>query len=274
MTKDDFLGEGRVELASGKWSANVPIILEGHQHGVVSIQVSANEAEHHSGLEHPFKIHSSRVAGIITHSSNDRKTISPQFCTYTVEMKHVDEHFGSLRQGWNTQYDAAQKIFGDGLKSKSIRAAIRTQHKALYSEMRCTHGVISNGDDFLNLINFGRRDGQRPSFTYAITKNDDGPAFTLRFSETGPNSGKDFFSKHAMHAGCRKQVVYSGEFLIHKLDNGQYLLVIDNNSGTYSPNQEHLPRLQALFAAEFPGLHVEALHFADPKLKHYKDLGH
>jgi len=46
-------------------------------------------------------------------------------------------------------------------------------------------------------------------------------------------------------------------------------LVIDNNSGTYSPSKDLLPLLQDVFKANFPDMEVEALDREDPKLIEY-----
>lgn len=78
-------------------------------------------------------------------------------------------------------------------------------------------------------------------------------------------------SKHAAHAACRREVTYSGEFHIQQTPNG-YKLVLDNNSGTYSPDKNDLPRLVQLFQYNFPGLEVEALNYSDPLLKRYVEI--
>jgi len=76
-----------------------------------------------------------------------------------------------------------------------------------------------------------------------------------------------------VHANASTEVLYAGEFHI-----GKYLhpdgtafrwLIIDNNSGTYAPKKELLPKLRGLMAHNFPGLFVEALDFSDPNLKEY-----
>jgi hypothetical protein len=87
-------------------------------------------------------------------------------------------------------------------------------------------------------------------------------------------------SKHAMHANCATSVVYAGEMCVMQQEGAQpnwpvqhrYRLVVDNNSGTYAPSKEGLPRLQHLLQVCFPGLIVEALAMDDPKLKYYHSL--
>lgn len=111
-------------------------------------------------------------------------------------------------------------------------------------------------------------------YTYIIASGDD----TLRFSETGAAFFVDFASKHALHANCAETVRYSGEF--HPRPAGGWAnfredlpddavdweLVIDNNSGTYSPDAMLLPDLKALLEYNFPGFKVFALDFKDPAL--------
>jgi hypothetical protein len=68
---------------------------------------------------------------------------------------------------------------------------------------------------------------------------------------------RDFTSKHAMHANCDEDVRYAGEFHIHKKQNGKFVMYIDNNSGTYSPNELDLPVVAGLLEKNFPGLRVD-----------------
>lgn len=83
------------------------------------------------------------------------------------------------------------------------------------------------------MINHGQRDGKTPFYTYAIANHKhDHSRWFFRFAETGSNKGKDFFSKHAMHANARPEVVYSGEFHIQQKGD-KYIFVIDNNSGFF-----------------------------------------
>ena len=93
---------------------------------------------------------------------------------------------------------------------------------------------------------------------------------TEYFPSGGAQMFKDFMSKHAMHADAARDVVYSGEFTV--VDKGQgngYLLVIDNNSGTYAPSKDDLPLLQQLMQFNFPDIEIKAVDFNDPQLKLY-----
>ena len=107
-------------------------------------------------------------------------------------------------------------------------------------------GKLHDGPDFLRIIKYvsvlpkmpltpshGYHNGKRPFFTYAIIEEDN-KVFKMKFSETGASFFKDFFSKHAMHAGAKEEVVYSGEFHIQKDSKGHHWLVIDNNRYLHS----------------------------------------
>ena len=82
----------------------------------------------------------------------------------------------------------------------------------------------------------------------------------FRFSETGLliflcviiDKGlkffTDFMSKHALHSDASPEVRFAGEFHIRPTQiKDQYKLVIDNNSGTYSPSKDLLPAVAELF---------------------------
>lgn len=49
-------------------------------------------------------------------------------------------------------------------------------------------------------------------------------------------------------------------------------LVLDNNSGTYTPHKAKLRLLQRLFMENFPDMEVEVLDWRDPKLAYYQSL--
>lgn len=77
--------------------------------------------------------------------------------------------------------------------------------------------------------------------------------------------------QHACHADAAEAVTYSGEFHIRALENGDYSLVLDNNSGTYAPSPDDLPLLHRLFEINFPDIKIETYDFNNPTLKDYVD---
>lgn len=128
------------------------------------------------------------------------------------------------------------------------------------------YGTLANAREFLELLNGGRRKGIPRYYTYVIV--DTG----MYFSETGASFFTDFMSKHAMHANASDKVYFAGEFHIQQPSEGKYILVLDNNSGTYAPPKESLPKLRDFFEMNFVGLAVEAYDREDEKLKEYKKI--
>ncbi len=116
-------------------------------------------------------------------------------------------------------------------------------------------------------------------YTYIIAVEDD----SFRFSETGAAFFVDFASKHALHANCAQAVRYSGEFHPRPAggwasfsddtpDNAvQWELVIDNNSGTYSPDPLMLPDLKECLEYNFPGFTIHAWDRNDPRLSESRE---
>ena len=116
-------------------------------------------------------------------------------------------------------------------------------------------------------------------YTYIISSEDD----SFRFSETGAAFFVDFASKHALHANCYETVRYSGEF--HPRPEGgwdkfsddipdesvNWELVIDNNSGTYAPDKNLLPKVKSLLEYNFPGFAIFALDHGDEALKESRE---
>lgn len=122
-------------------------------------------------------------------------------------------------------------------------------------------------------------------YTYIISSEDD----SLRFSETGAAFFVDFASKHALHSNCARKVRYSGEFHLRprsKEREGEgswcgwqdfddsmedtsvdWEIIIDNDSGTYTPDKGMLPTLRDLIDHNFPGLDVLALDREDEERK-------
>ena len=50
-----------------------------------------------------------------------------------------------------------------------------------------------------------------------------------------------------------------------------FVLIIDNDSGTYRPDSKHLPKLQKYLERNLPGLKVKAMACDDEKLKKWKE---
>ncbi|KAF9905179.1 hypothetical protein EC991_001941 [Linnemannia zychae] len=215
-----------------------------------------------------FSRHTSYAAGVLT--AENRKL---QFYAYRFRLYHLTEIFGTdpaEYNGWNKGYSAAQKIFADGYEGSQIRQALHNQHAYLYRHGRSTmYNAVSNGSEIGALLH-GERLKNNPDqdlkmvvFTYSIVPKG------MYFSETGAAFFQDFMSKHAMHANRATEVMFSGEFRLFRDEHNHddWTLMIDNNSGTYSPRKEDLPKVKKLFETNFPQLTVIVLDHEDPVLK-------
>ena len=149
-----------------------------------------------------FKMHVSSMAGIITFTSRADGSL-PGFTCYSIEMFHVPSIFHDTWQAWNREYANARAIFGQEEGSATLRQAIRVQFAALYREglLRTRTGRIQCANDFFELLDHGCRNGMPQFFTYVLTDE------RFRFSESGIEFTKDFFSKHSMHSNCAEQVL-------------------------------------------------------------------
>jgi len=222
-----------------------------------------------------FSRHFSPTVGVLTNtvsSTDERRT--RLYSTWKLYIRGVQLFFGDTVQQWNHGYKAAQSIFGPGASSLAVRSGIMAGHRLLYARATTNKfGVIDTGADVLGVLRGGAR--VKPAvYTYIISAEDD----SLRFSETGAAFFVDFASKHALHANCHPSVRYSGEF--HPRPAGgwkafndktpdedvKWEIVVDNNSGTYSPDKNLLPQLKALLEYNFSDVTVYALDREDPEL--------
>lgn len=193
------------------------------------------------------------------------------YSTWKIQMRRISHFFPPYhRQHWNTQYKAAQKIFGDCPLSLASRSSIKIAHKILYGRTlkHNQNGRLSNSDDLWRLV-FVDRITQRVRpcvYTYVIDDT------TWRFSETGHRFFTDFASKHALLANGSEYVRYAGEFHPRpkqgwKTGDDQWELVFDNGSGTYAPAADLLKNLTELLVFNFPGLNIVTYDYKDPALK-------
>ncbi len=173
-----------------------------------------------------------------------------------------------------------------GIRGKVLSHALHHQHAHVYNFDRSTvYGIFDHPSkemtlQFLDLVHYDQ--GGR-IFTYVLTLD-----ALFRFTETGKEFGIDMLSKHTMHSDVSIYVAFSGEFFIRRLkhpnksqqdqethpqaeleggppsseppkDPTYYELIIDNDSGTYRPNAELLPKLKAFFHSNFPSLKITTL---------------
>jgi hypothetical protein len=190
-------------------------------------------------------------------------------------------------------------FFKTGLRGRVLNKALHHQHRRVYNFNNTTEYGTSKTKSkeaslqFLKMVHYD--EGGR-IFTYVLTL--DG---LLYFTETGKEFGIDFLSKHTMHSDVNIYIAYSGEFFVRRLAHpeeptaalGQethpntdipggppdapppenpknYELVIDNDSGTYRPKGDLLPKLKEFLNENFPGLHIVVKECNDDSLEEMK----
>lgn len=130
--------------------------------------------------------------------------VGKQFPTWKIDMRYVCHIFGSKRQGWNQDYEAARKIF----ESKSVRGVVIAQHAILYGgtgaagvtnvrhSLQAECGALCGGMEFVELLQHGERTGKTRMFTYVLKEK------RLYIAETGADFFLDMNSKHAVRHLC------------------------------------------------------------------------
>ncbi|KAJ7718967.1 hypothetical protein DFH07DRAFT_898929 [Mycena maculata] len=222
-----------------------------------------------------FSRHFSPTIGLLTNTISSADDRTRLYSTWKMYIRGIPLFFGDTVQVWNHGYKAAETIFSNTAASLVVRQATMAGHRLLYARATTNHfGVVERGADVLAVLRGGAR--VKPAvYTYIISAEDD----SLRFSETGAAFFVDFASKHALHANCHPCVRYSGEFHPRPAggwgafnddipdDEVHWELVVDNNSGTYSPDKALLPKLKELLEYNFAGVKIFTLDREDPALK-------
>ncbi|OCB89645.1 C2-domain-containing protein [Sanghuangporus baumii] len=284
---DDYIGSFTTSVTPGAKEVEIVSTIRKIVRGTFWLKVTTAPSEPHPRrlylFDGPIRYtqHFSPTVGRLTNLNDERL-----YSTWKIHLKGIPLFFRDEYQHWNTKYRAAQTIFGVGPASLAVRSSIRSGRRMLYARStRNESGILESKDDFLALLR-GRSVGTKETnrikpavYTYIIAAGDD----TFRFSETGAAFFVDFASKHALHSNCAERVRYSGEF--HPRPAGgwasfsdetpdeavEWELVIDNNSGTYSPDAMLLPDLEGLLQHNFPGLVVVALDHKDPALEESRE---
>ncbi|KAJ3760629.1 hypothetical protein EV360DRAFT_39334 [Lentinula raphanica] len=297
---DDYIGKFKTNIEAGEQELEIQGPLFRKDRGIFRLKAcfcietrpSTVPAEPKYLFDGPIRYsrHFSPLVGKLTNLDDARL-----YSTWKMYLVDVPVYFQDVYQHWNVNYKAAQSIFGSGPTSLAIRAGIHAGHKMLYARSTSNgFGVIQSAEDVMKLFEGGIDARAAPTeerpfahrikpavYTYIISAQDD----SLRFSETGAAFFVDFASKHALHADCAEQVRYSGEFHLRpRAKDGSWCgwqdfsdsmpdtsvdweVLIDNNSGTYSPDKAMLPTLKGLIDCNFPGLDVLALDREDEELK-------
>jgi len=184
-----------------------------------------------------------------------------------------------------------------GLRGRILNKALHKQHARVYNYDSTTeHGAYKpcSEEASLQFLKMAHFDEGGRIFTYVITL--DG---MMRFTETGKEFGVDLLSKHTMHSDVATYIACAGEFFIRRLAHADasdsphpheathppddeitsgppklppphnprhYQLIIDNDSGTYRPDQSVLPDLKKFLEKNFEGLGIVVMHCADDEL--------
>mmetsp|Transcript_10810 Transcript_10810/g.23883 ORF Transcript_10810/g.23883 Transcript_10810/m.23883 type:complete len:647 (+) Transcript_10810:59-1999(+) len=208
-----------------------------------------------------------RTAAIQAWSGDEQNST---FFTYEVAIQQIQEVFGEKHQPYaapSPKFDIA-----------ALNLAIKGEHKLLYRDGKVEEGKIGDetqsrhskwctlrtGEDFLDLMCRGYRDGHRRVFTFCI--ND----VAMFFSETGSTLAMDTTSKHAVHANGEKQVRYAGTFRVVEKPTGEPMLWFDNDSGTYKPDANDLELLAQLMSINFPGIEMRGVNV---RVEHSPEVG-
>ncbi|KAF7295820.1 C2 domain-containing protein [Mycena chlorophos] len=280
---DDYVGKFSVSVAAGAKEAEIQGPLLRRAGGTFWLKIDSKPSPK-TGDQNPkaypymfdgpvrFSRHFSPTVGILTNSTSEDH--ARLYSTWKMYIRGIQFFFGDTYQQWNHGYKAAQSIFGPGASAMAVRTGIMAGHRLLYARATTNKfGVVEQGADVLAVLR-GETRVKPAVYTYIISAEDD----SIRFSETGAAFFVDFASKHALHANCSTSVRYSGEFhprpaggwaaFSEETDDSevQWELVIDNNSGTYSPDKKLLPTLKALLEYNFPEIPVYALDREDPAL--------
>lgn len=288
---DDFIGSAEIKIDP---PGTQELTLEGvgpslrRNRGTMWVKIETFPTTVNDPRKHPYIFdgpirysrHFSPTVGILAKMED-----AHLYSTWKMFLKGVPLFLGDRVQPWNKNYKAAQAIF-QGPASVAVRSTIQAAHRMLYARTTTNgFGVINGPADVIAILH-GGKDGTGTShrvkpavYTYIIAVDDD----SFRFSETGAAFFVDFASKHALHANCAEAVRYSGEF--HPRPEGgwenfddsipddqvHWEFIIDNNSGTYSPDPMGLADLKELFQYNFPDFTIHTFDFNDPRLAQSRD---
>ncbi|KAH9842409.1 uncharacterized protein C8Q71DRAFT_202358 [Rhodofomes roseus] len=287
---DGYVGQFRLEVSSGEKELRIEDRVLKRNRGTFQLKMDVVPSTDAAACDHPYhfdgpvrySLHYSPTVGRLTRAD------SRLYATWKIYIKGIRLFFGDEVQGWNRDYSKARSIF-QGPTSLAVRSVIHTGHRMLYARSAAnTFGVLEAPSDILHLLHGHAAPGTdgasdrnpfahriKPAlYTYVISVDDD----SMRFSETGARFLVNMASKHALHSNCAQAVRFSGEF--HPRPEGgwdkfsddmsdedvRWELVIDNKSGTYSPNNELFPKLKQLMEYNFPTFTVIPLDYRDPEL--------
>ncbi|KAK6335125.1 hypothetical protein TWF718_010563 [Orbilia javanica] len=179
------------------------------------------------------------------------------------------------------------------LHYRFFRHLVRKQYQNIYGHDNNTiYGAWNDADD----VGQGLVDLLQPVenklFTFVITTNGE-----WRFCETGDEYKINHLSKHGMHSDGQEKVAWSGEFfarfeketsrkdikdakmyarnggrdnIVRFKPQGRWKIYLDNDSGTYSPDERKIAIFREFMAQNLKGIEVVVKSFKDEGLKQAK----
>ncbi|KAK6529395.1 hypothetical protein TWF281_008571 [Arthrobotrys megalospora] len=180
------------------------------------------------------------------------------------------------------------------LHYRFLRHLVRKQYQNIYGhDANTIYGAWDDpgsvGQGLVDLL----QPVENKLFTFVITTNGE-----WRFCETGDEYKINHLSKHGMHSNGQDKVVWSGEFFVRfekdvseedikdaKMYNrdgeqnkvvdggqaqGRWKIYLDNDSGTFSPNEEKIAVFREFMAQNLKGIEVVVKDFKDEGLKKAK----
>ncbi|XP_006458799.1 hypothetical protein AGABI2DRAFT_177010 [Agaricus bisporus var. bisporus H97] len=292
---DGYVGEFEMTVDAGAKEVEIqgPMLRRNRGNFWLKIE-STPTSDRDQALKFPYLFngpirysrHFSPTAGLFTNLDEARL-----YSTWKIYIRGVPLFFGDTYQHWNANHIPAASIF-QGPTSLAIRSGIQAGHRMLYARTATNgYGVIENTTDMMQILHAGsvkrsanatttiqkrHMDRVKPAiYTYIISSEDD----SFRFSETDAAFFVDYASKHALESNCSETVRYSGEFHPRPKGGWRYFkdeieddevdweFVIDNDSGTYAPDKDLLPKVKELLEFNFPGLGICAWDREDERLK-------
>lgn len=145
-----------------------------------------------------------------------------------------------------------------------LRESCKGNRKLFANGEHPTMVQVDNMEDLLKNFDYGMRGGIRQVFTFVIT---DVGMFTV---ETDWDEELiDYLSKHVTLAGGAETVRMAGTFrFVHTGE--EYKMVMDNDSGTYTPSKDGLLLTKELLRQHIHGLSIQVLDRMEPQPENTK----
>jgi hypothetical protein len=193
------------------------------------------------------------------------------YSTWKIQLRRIPFFFPSNDyQESNQQYRSSRNVFNTYPILSAAQSIMKQKHQLFYERTLKSNenGRLTSTDDLWKLIFLDRLTQKiKPrAYNYIIDDN------TWQFSEISHQFFTDYEIKHAHLANSSECLRYAGEFHLrprfgwNRMDD-QWELVLDNASGTYSPNANLLDNLKKLLLFNFPGLNITVYDYKDPMLR-------